>query len=112
MRRNRIGNLEADYIRQASHASWFAPILAVVFNLFIGSQFDGSTRNWIRGLMGCFMVLAGFGFGLFAIIGCIWKREFRLGVIFAASIGLLINGFAIYGTILAFQAAANMANVE
>lgn len=88
---------------QAAKASWVAPLVAIFINMALGKNADDRTTKLAIAVFAGLIILAGFVFAIWAIIGAF--REGPKRILIPATIGLVINSFLVYMVYFTFTIA-------
>ncbi len=102
---------------QAAQASLFAPVMGIVVNLFVTPQLRGQRIPMlITSSVGMLLILAGFGFGVFALVRARGQQvKFRLKAIIGiclSSILIFLGLLSIPGLIKAKQRAQQLSTLS
>lgn len=95
------------FAQQAAKASLFAPLIAIVVNLFtIQIKQDSKSAALIITTTCSLMIIAGLIFGIIALFGI--RKHGKTGILWRSILGLLLNGFLIVSALLVFQSLSNI----
>ena len=82
---------------QAAKASWLAPLIAIILNAAVAKTADDRYIAIVIGVIASVIIVIGFIFAIWAIIGAVTIGPRR--ILLPAGIGLVVNGFLIYGAV-------------